>query len=56
MEKISSEGHKLEATPSKKLTPRRRGMPRKNKEVGGSHILTDLSTYPAVEEFMMHAT
>jgi hypothetical protein len=56
VEKISSEGHMLEAMPSQKQTPRRRGRPRKNKEVGGSHILTELSAHPTAEEFIMHAT
>jgi hypothetical protein len=52
-----SEGHMLEAMPSQKKTPRRRGRPRKNKEVGGGgHILTELSAHPPTEEFIMHAT
>jgi hypothetical protein len=56
VEKILSEGHRLEAMPSQNMTLWRRGRPRKNKEVGGSHILTELSAYPTTEEFRMHAT
>ena len=56
VEKITYEGLMLEAMPSQRKTPRRRGRPRKNKEVGGSYILTELSAYPTIEEFRMHGT
>jgi hypothetical protein len=56
VEKITSEGHMLEAIPSQKKTPWRRGRPKNNKEVGGIHILTELSAHSAAEEFIMHST
>jgi hypothetical protein len=47
----------LEVIPSQNKTPRRRGRPRKNTEVGGGeHIPTELGAHLSAEEFMMHVT
>jgi hypothetical protein len=57
VEKITPEEHMLEAMPSQKQPPQRRGRPIKNTKVGGGeHIPTVLSAHPAAEEFMMYAT